>query len=122
MSFLPLQCLAKLNNLHHWRAEQKLGAFLDNLAIPSGLIEGIVQSDVDEDYQVPSFPDHPSVAATRDSAAVILHAACGLHRCMLAACLSLHAPSCCSMTRMNCDEVAACSSTYWLAHGGACLC
>jgi len=33
-------------------AEQKLGAFLDNLAVPAGLIEGIVQRDVDDDYQV----------------------------------------------------------------------
>ena len=41
-------------------AEQKLGAFLDNLAIPSGLIEGIVQSDVDEGYQVPSFLTIPA--------------------------------------------------------------
>ena len=33
-------------------AEQKLGAFLDNLAVPAGLIEGIVQREVDDDYQV----------------------------------------------------------------------
>lgn len=33
-------------------AEQKLGSFLDNLAITAPLIEGIVQREVDEDYQV----------------------------------------------------------------------
>lgn len=38
-------------------AEQKLGTFLDNLAITPALIEGIVQKEVDEDYQVTS-PSH----------------------------------------------------------------
>ena len=33
-------------------AEQKLGTFLDSLAITGPLIEGIVQREVDEDYQV----------------------------------------------------------------------
>jgi hypothetical protein len=33
-------------------AEQKLGAFLANLVVPTGLIEGIMQRDVDDDYQV----------------------------------------------------------------------
>jgi hypothetical protein len=33
-------------------AEQKLGAFLENLVVPTGLIEGIMQRDVDDDYQV----------------------------------------------------------------------
>ena len=31
--------------------EERLGGFLDNVAISSGLIEGIVQSPVDENYQ-----------------------------------------------------------------------
>lgn len=33
-------------------AETRLGSFLDNLAITANLVEGIVQRDVDEDYQV----------------------------------------------------------------------
>ncbi len=36
-------------------AEQKLGTFLDSLAITAPLVEGIVQRDVDEDYQVPNL-------------------------------------------------------------------
>lgn len=35
-------------------AEQKLGTFLDSLAITGPLIDGIVQREVDEDYQVRS--------------------------------------------------------------------
>ena len=35
-------------------AEQKLGTFLDNLAITPALIHGIAQQGVDEDYQVGS--------------------------------------------------------------------
>ena len=73
-------------------AEQKLGAFLDNLAIPSGLIEGIVQGDVDESYQVPSSLTSPESQPTRVGATVTSPAACGLHLCMLATCQSVHGP------------------------------
>ena len=37
--------------------EERLGGFLDNVAISSSLIEAIVQSPVDENYQASSLMD-----------------------------------------------------------------
>ena len=50
---IPSYALSNRRLKNRKAAEQKLGAFLDNLAVPAGLIEGIVQREVDDDYQVP---------------------------------------------------------------------